>query len=105
MLDLCTGSGAIAIAVKKETDAKVFASDISKDALFIANENAKNNQADIEFVESDLFDELKNRKFDLIISNPPYIKNKEIESLQVEVKDFEPLLALDGGEDGLDFYR
>ncbi len=108
VLDLCTGSGAIAIAVKKESGAIVTAIDVSKDALDIAKENAKINNADIEFIESDLFEgvsEGPDRKFDIIVSNPPYIKSEDILTLQKEVKEFEPSLALDGGKDGLDFYR
>ena len=104
VLDLCTGSGAIAVAVKKESDAKVTASDISANALALAKENAKLNDADIDFINSDMFAEIDG-KFDVILSNPPYIEKSEIKSLQKEVKDFEPVLALDGGEDGLDYYR
>ena len=105
VLDLCTGSGAIAIAVKKKTNANVVAIDISKDAIEKAKENARINKADITFIESDLFDSLEDNVFDVIISNPPYIKTGDIDTLQKEVKDFEPKLALDGGEDGLIFYR
>lgn len=105
VLDLCTGSGAIAIAIKKEKDAKVFALDISQDALDLAIENAKRNEADITFIQSDLFANLEEQKFDVILSNPPYIKSEDIKKLQKEVKDFEPILALDGGNDGLDFYK
>ena len=107
VLDLCTGSGAIAIAVKKESGATVTAIDISKVALDLAKENAKINGAEIEFIESDLFEKIasENRKFDVIISNPPYIKSEDINTLQVEVKEFEPKIALDGGVDGYDFYR
>lgn len=105
VLDLCTGSGAIAIAVQKEKNAKVFAVDISQDAINLAKENATKNNADITFIQSDLFANLNGQKFDVIISNPPYIKSEDISSLQKEVKDFEPILALDGGTDGLDFYR
>lgn len=105
VLDLCTGSGAIAIAVKKETNANVSAVDISGDALDLAKENASINDAEIEFVKSDMFSALDGKRFDVIISNPPYIKKNDIPTLQSEVKDFEPIIALDGGEDGLDFYR
>ena len=105
VLDLCTGSGAIAISVKKETNAKVTASDISSNAIDIAKENAKLLDADVEFIVGDAFSPLENRKFDVIVSNPPYIKSEDIRALQKEVKDFEPMLALDGGKDGLDFYR
>ena len=105
VLDLCTGSGAIAITVNKETGAKVVAVDISNDAIMLAQKNAKGNQAQVEFIQSDMFSNLANRKFDLIISNPPYIRSSDILNLQDEVKNYEPILALDGGEDGLDFYR
>ncbi len=105
VLDLCTGSGAIAITVNKETGAKVVAVDISGDAISLAQDNANKNQAQVEFIQSDMFSNLTDRKFDLIISNPPYIRSREILNLQDEVKNYEPILALDGGEDGLDFYR
>ncbi len=109
ILDLCTGSGAIAIATYKELrkrgkNCKMTAVDISEDALALAKENAKDNDADVLFIHSDLFTRLRGR-FDLIISNPPYVPSAEIETLQTEVRDYEPRLALDGGEDGLDFYR
>jgi len=104
VLDLCTGSGAIAISVQKETGATVTASDISENALSIAKENAKINGANVNFVQSNLFENIED-KFDMIISNPPYIKSEDIATLQKEVKDFEPTLALDGGVDGLDFYK
>ena len=104
VLDLCTGSGAIAVAVKKESGAKVTASDISEGALSLAKENAEINGVEIEFVLSDAFENLKDREFDVIISNPPYIKTGDIDGLQKEIS-FEPKIALDGGEDGLDFYR
>ena len=105
VLDLCTGSGAIAIAVQKESGAQVTATDISNEALSLAGENAIINCAQIDFIQSDMFENVPKEKFDVIISNPPYIKRQDILSLQKEVKDFEPNLALDGGEDGLDFYR
>lgn len=105
ILDLCTGSGAIAVCLKANLpDCSVCASDISTSALTLAKENAENNNAEIEFVESDLFCLLANRKFDCIISNPPYIPTKDIEKLEKELT-FEPQNALDGGCDGLDFYR
>ena len=105
VLDLCTGSGAIAISIKKQKSVSVTAVDVSEDALEIAEENAKANAADIEFIQSDMFSALDGRKFDIIISNPPYIKSQDIIGLQKEVKDFEPIIALDGGSDGYDFYR
>ena len=110
ILDLCTGSGAIAIAAFKELEkynraVKMTAVDISADALEVAKENAKRNDAkDIKFVQSDLFEKVRG-KFDIIVTNPPYIPTATIETLQREVRDHEPRLALDGGEDGLDFYR
>lgn len=107
VLDMCTGSGAIAVAVKKMCGDKasaVTAADISADALELAKENATANEAEISFVQTDLFDRISG-KYDVILSNPPYIARAEIETLQREVKDFEPRSALDGGEDGLDFYR
>ena len=109
ILDLCTGSGAIAVAVYKEMEkrgckVKMTAIDISADALALAQENAESNGAEITFLQSDLFKRLRGR-FDIIVSNPPYIPTKDIDTLQKEVRDFEPRLALDGGEDGLDIYR
>ena len=105
VLDLCTGSGAVAIAVQKKTGARVSATDVSDKAIELAKENAALNGAEIEFVTGDLFAPVENKKFDVILTNPPYIKSAGIETLQTEVKDFEPKLALDGGEDGLDFYK
>lgn len=104
VLDLCTGSGCIAITVQKKRNCRVTASDLSADALNLAKENAVQNGADITFVQADLFDGLDGR-FDCIISNPPYIPTAEIAGLQREVRDFEPHTALDGGTDGLDLYR
>ena len=109
VLDMCTGSGAIAIAVAKEAEkrglnVKVTATDISESALALAKENAEANGADVLFIQSDLFARIRGR-FDVIVSNPPYIPTAEIENLQREVKDYEPRLALDGGVDGLDIYR
>ncbi len=105
VLDLCTGSGAIAIAIKAKTNAQVTAVDVSDGAIELAKENAKINNTNIEFIESNMFENLAERKFDMIISNPPYIKSQDINDLQKEVKDFEPMLALDGGIDGYDFYK
>ena len=109
VLDLCTGSGAIAIALKKESDKKnmklqVTACDVSDDALEVAKNNAAKCKAEVKFVQSDLFSRLRGR-FNLIVSNPPYIPTDVIPTLEREVKDHEPHLALDGGKDGLDFYR
>lgn len=105
ILDLCTGSGAIAISVKKSVkNAEVYAVDISEKALEIARKNAKKLDTRIKFIKSDLFKELNNLKFDIIVSNPPYIKKEDIKYLSDEVQK-EPQIALDGGNDGLDFYR
>ena len=104
VLDIGTGSGAIAVSIQKETGTKVTAVDISKNALEIAKFNAEQNDAKIEFILSDLFENVK-QKFDFIVSNPPYIETETIKSLDKEVVFNEPILALDGGEDGLEFYR
>ncbi|MCQ2399168.1 MAG: peptide chain release factor N(5)-glutamine methyltransferase, partial [Clostridia bacterium] len=105
VLDMCTGSGVIAIAIQKRVNCKVIAIDISADALELAKENATLNGAEIEFIESDLFSSTDISGVDLFVSNPPYIKKEDIDGLKVEVKNFEPKIALDGGIDGLDFYR
>ncbi|MCR5848901.1 MAG: peptide chain release factor N(5)-glutamine methyltransferase [Lachnospiraceae bacterium] len=105
LLDLCTGSGCIALAVKDQRkDLTVVGSDISKEALDTAKVNREKLNLDAEFIQSDLFENI-NEKFDIIVSNPPYIERKVIEGLEEQVKDFEPRSALDGGVDGLDFYR
>lgn len=104
ILDICTGSGAIAIALKKNLDSvQVTASDISVEALEVARKNAKNNEVEINFICSDMFENIVG-KFDLIVSNPPYIENEIIKTLPQEVQN-EPYIALAGGEDGLDFYK
>lgn len=105
VLDIGTGSGAIAISVQKETGANVTAVDISEDALALAKQNAVLNHADVRFLHSNLFEAVGNEKFDFIVSNPPYIKTDVIDELDDEVKLNEPILALDGGSDGLKFYK
>ncbi len=107
ILDLCTGSGCLALALAKEfPDSQVSGTDISKTALDYARNNAQLNKiGNAGFLEGHLFEPLgSTRPFDLIISNPPYIKTGDIKGLQPEIRDWEPLRALDGGEDGLDFY-
>ena len=104
-LDLCTGSGAIAVTLKHNCPhASVSAADLSQDALSVAKENARRHLAEIAFFQGDLFAPLKGHAFDLILSNPPYIETEACKTLQTEVLK-EPLMALDGGDDGLDFYR
>lgn len=104
ILDLCTGSGAIAISLSKILNTQVFASDVSTKALEVAEKNNVLNNSKVEFIESNLFEQINGEKFDIIVSNPPYIKNEEIKSLSKQVQN-EPYIALAGGEDGLDFYR
>ena len=114
VLDLCSGSGCIGLAIASETGSNVTLADISTKAIKISKKNNKlNNKLRLKdnkpptkpnFVISDLFNELK-YKFDLIVCNPPYIKSQDLQMLEIEVRDFDPILALDGGRDGLDFYR
>ena len=107
VLDMCTGSGCLAIAIAKGCAGKnisVTAADVSDAALMLAKENANLNSAVVHFVQTDLFENIRGR-FNLIVCNPPYIRTEEVAALAREVKDFEPRIALDGGEDGLDFYR
>ncbi|EQF22716.1 protein-(glutamine-N5) methyltransferase, release factor-specific [Clostridioides difficile CD160] len=110
ILDIGTGSGAITVSLAKYIEnSKVMSFDVSEIALEIAKKNAIINEVDekIKYINSDLFTAISdsNIKFDIIVSNPPYIKKQDIETLHTQVKDYEPYNALEGGEDGLDFYR
>jgi len=107
ILDLCTGSGCLALVLAKEfPHAQVYGTDTSESAITYARKNAIfNSMSTMTFLEGSLFEPVKDIIFDLIVSNPPYIKRKDIKSLQPEIKDWEPRDALDGGEDGLDYYR
>lgn len=106
ILDMCTGSGCIAVVVAKKTKCQITAADISAEALKVAEQNAKDNAVDdrIRFVLSDMFENIEG-KYDIIVSNPPYIRTKDIQHLDKEVREYDPRKALDGGEDGYDFYR
>ena len=107
ILDLCTGSGIIGITLKKELeefDVKILASDISSRALTVAKENASSLKADISFVESDLFSNIQD-KFDIIVSNPPYIANDDKKTIKENVLNYDPHLALFADEEGMYFYR
>ena len=105
VLDLCTGSGIIGITIKKQRpECVVTLADVSKKALKVAGKNAKNLNAEVKIVKSDMFDSI-NEKFDLIVANPPYIAEKDYKVLPKEVKRYDPKIALVAGADGLDFYR
>ena len=107
ILDICTGSGAIAIALKKLGGfERVDALDISDKALEVAKRNANELDLNINFLKSDMFSSLTcENKYDIIVSNPPYIQSDVVDTLESEVKDFEPRLALDGDADGMKFYK
>jgi release factor glutamine methyltransferase len=106
ILDIGAGSGCVAIALAKAlTGAEVCAVDISGEALAVARDNAQKNDAPVQFFQGSLLEPFAGRRFDMILSNPPYIPKAELATLQQEVRAFEPLGALDGGADGLDFYR
>ena len=106
VLDIGTGSGCIAISLAHRLpQAQITAVDLSPDALAIAQLNAERNNATVEFLLGSFFQPVSERRFELIVSNPPYITRADLDTLQPEVRDFEPRLALDGGVDGLDAYR
>ena len=114
VLDLCTGSGCVGLAIANATGANVTMSDISKTALAIAKKNCELNNKirkdkkeppiNPNFVLSDMFKNIE-YSFDIIVCNPPYVRTQDLNKLEIEVRDFDPILALDGGKDGLDFYR
>jgi len=110
ILDVCTGSGCILLSVLKLSTKMCRGTlhgtgvDLSEEALKVAEENAKELQVEAAFLHSDLFTEVQGQ-YDMILSNPPYIEKAVVETLDEEVRDHEPRMALDGGEDGLDFYR
>lgn len=107
LLDMCTGSGCILLSLLHELKPRTVTGvgvDLSKEALCVAEKNAEKLKINAEFLESDLFENVKGT-YDVIVSNPPYIRTSVIETLQEEVKDHDPYLALDGKEDGLYFYR
>ncbi len=104
ILDMCTGSGCIAISLKKYIlNCTVCGVDISQEALDVARKNAQLNNIDVKFIQSNLFENISNIEYDIIVSNPPYIKSQIVTSLQKEVRN-EPIIALDGGKEGLDMY-
>lgn len=106
IMDMCTGSGCVLISILKNAhDVEGFGYDISKQAINVAKENAKLNDVAAVFERSDMFDDVMEEKFDMLVSNPPYIRSEEIDTLMPEVAGFEPREALDGKEDGLFFYR
>ena len=105
ILDVCTGSGCILLSLLRYSNGcRGVGCDISEKALAVAAQNAKELGISAQFIQSDLFESIEGR-FEYIVSNPPYIRKDMIPTLMEEVRDHEPLIALDGGEDGLDFYR
>ena len=106
ILDIGTGSGAIAISLAREfINANIMAIDISEEAINVANLNVNNKKLNNQIQLKKITLDNINEKFDLIVSNPPYLTKKELENTSYEIKNYEPLIALDGGEDGLNFYR
>jgi release factor glutamine methyltransferase len=104
VLDLCTGSGCIAVSIANQVDAYVEGVDISKKALKVAKQNTKRHNVNVDMYQSDMFSKVQG-KFNVIVSNPPYIETDVAKNLDKEVTEHDPMLALDGGNDGLDFYR
>ncbi|MCB1111815.1 MAG: peptide chain release factor N(5)-glutamine methyltransferase [Chlamydiales bacterium] len=106
LADVCCGSGCIGIAIKKRLpELKVFLTDLSDRALAIAKENALQNNVDVEFIQGDLLEPLEGLKLDYVVSNPPYIAEKEYAMLEREVREHEPRMALVAGEEGIECYR
>ncbi len=106
ILDIGTGSGCVAVALAKALpEAEVCSVDVSGEAIAVARGNAQRNGATVHFFQGSLFEPFAGRRFDMVVSNPPYIPQADLATLQQEVRGFEPLNALDGGADGLDFYR
>ncbi|MFZ5975133.1 MAG: peptide chain release factor N(5)-glutamine methyltransferase [Bacillota bacterium] len=108
VLDMCCGSGAVGISIAHlKREASVWAADVSPVCIDVAKKNAQQNKVygRMHFVVSDLFEKLQGERFHAIVSNPPYIRDDEMETISHEVRDFEPALALRGGEDGMDYYR
>lgn len=106
LLDMCTGSGCILLSLLKYSkECEGTGADISEEALKVARENCQNLGLTAKFIQSNLFENLSQEKYDMILSNPPYIRTAVIETLMPEVREHEPLQALDGKEDGLFFYR
>lgn len=106
VLDIGSGSGCIAIVIARNLpDATVISVDISPEAIELARCNAVRNEVRVDFRQGSIFEPVQGERFDLIVSNPPYISEADIEKLQPEIRDFEPMIALAGGADGLDFYR
>lgn len=104
VLDVCTGSGCIAVSIARQVDAYVEGCDISKKALKVAKKNVKLNNVNVDMYQSNMFNNVQG-KFNVIVSNPPYIETDVVKTLDKEVTEYDPMLALDGGNDGLDFYR
>lgn len=104
LLDMCCGSGVLGVTAAREKGCDVTLADVSKDALKVAKLNAKLNKANVDILQTDMFEHIDG-KFDVIVCNPPYVKQDVVDSLDDSVKDYEPRLALDGGKDGLHFYR
>lgn len=105
LLDIGAGTGCIGISTARFSNAEVTLADINEQALAAAKRNAEKNGVRAELLKIDILSEIPDGKFDVIVSNPPYIETEVIKTLQTEVKDYEPLAALDGGADGLTFYR